>query len=267
MNIYLHELKSQRKNALIWTCVLVALAALFLFIYPSMAKDAADFKKLLSNYPAPVRAMLGIDLDYIATLPGFYSMIFSFIALCGSIQAMNLGVSVLSKETRERTADFLLVKPVSRTEIVTEKLFAAFTTILATDIIFFAASALIANAVKPAHYDFEPFFMINLTLFFLQLIFLALGVAVSVFFKKLKSVLPISLGVVFGLYMIGSLVATGKNDDAARYLSPFKYFDNTYIIRHSAYETPYLLAGAVIVVVSILVTYIVYIKKDIHAVS
>lgn len=267
MNIYLFELKSLRKSAVIWTCVLIALAALYLSIYPSMVKDAEDFKKLLSGYPATVRAMLGINLDYITSILGFYSMIFSFITLSGAIQAMNLGISILSKETRERTADFLLVKPVSRSVIVSSKLLAAFTTILATNIVFYTISSIIANIVKTADFDGNLFFMINLTLFFIQLIFLALGVVVSVFFKKLKSVLPISLGVVFGLYIVGALIATGKNEDAVRFISPFKYFDTTYIIKNASYEASYLITGAIIVVVAVVVSYIIYNKKDIHAVS
>lgn len=267
MNMFLYELKSLRKSALIWTCVLIALAALYLSIYPSIVNDAADFKKLLSGYPAPVRAMLGINLDYITSILGFYSMIFSFITLSGAIQAMNLGASILSKESRERTADFLLVKPVSRSAIVSAKLLASFTTILATNIVFFAGSAIIANSVKTADFSFKLFFMINLTLFFIQLIFLALGVVISLFFNKLKSVLPISLGVVFGLYLIGALLATGKGDDAARFISPFKYFDITYIIKNASYEASYLITGAVIVLVSVVASYIIYNKKDIHAVS
>lgn len=267
MNMYLHELKSLRKSAVIWTCVLISLAALYLSIYPGMTKDAADFKKLLGSYPAPVRAMLGINLDYITSILGFYSMIFSFITLCGAIQAMNLGVSILSKESRERTADFLLVKPVSRSAIVSAKLLAAFTTILATDIVFCAVSSVIANSVKTADFSVKLFFMINLTLFFIQLIFLAVGVVVSVFFNKLKSVLPISLGVVFGSYMIGALIATGKNDDAIRFISPFKYFDTTYIIKNAGYEVSYLIIGAVIVVAAVVISYVIYNKKDIHAVS
>ncbi|MFA6939970.1 MAG: ABC transporter permease subunit [Clostridiaceae bacterium] len=267
MNMYMHELKSLRKSAFIWACVLIALAALFLSVYPGMANDAADFKKLLSNYPAPVRAMLGINLDYITSILGFYSMIFSFIILFGAIQAMNLGVSILSKESRDRTADFLLVKPVSRSAIVTAKLLAALTAILTTDIIFYAATIIMANAVKTGDFDGKLFFMINLTLLFMQLIFLALGLAISVFFKRLKSVLPISLGVVIGLYMIGALISIGKDDDVVRFISPFKYFDITYIIKNASYETPYLAVSAVIIVVSIVTAYIIYIKKDIHAVS
>jgi ABC-2 type transport system permease protein len=80
-------------------------------------------------------------------------------------------------------------------------------------------------------------------------------------------VLTISLGVVLGLYMIGALLSTGKNDDTARFISPFKYFDITYIIKNGSYENRYLIASALIIIVSVAVTYIVYIRKDIHAVS
>lgn len=267
MNMYLHELKSMRKATLIWILAMVALAALFLSIYPGMADDAADFKKLLEGYPPAVRAMLGIDLDFVTSVLGFYSMAFSFIVLFGAIQAMNIGVSVLSKESRERTADFLLVKPVSRASIVSAKLLAGFTAILVTDVVFYAAASLIAGSVAGDDFNPKLFFMINLTMFFIQLIFLAVGMALSVFFITLRNMLPLSLGVVLGLYMIGAIAATGSGSDPARFISPFKYFDSTYIMKHSGYELPYLAAGAVITAVAIAVSYFVYTRKDIHAVS
>lgn len=267
MNMYLHELRSLRKSTILWTCALIAIAALYLSLYPGMAQDAEDFKKLLGGYPPTVRAMLGINLDYITSMLGFYSFTFSFIALCGAIQGMNLGISVLSKETRERTADFLLVKPVSRMSVVTAKLLASFTAVAVTDIVFFGASFAIANAVKTADFSGKLFFMVNLTLLFLQMIFLALGAAVAVCFRRLRSVLPVSLGVVFGFYIVGALIATGENSEAARCFSPFKYFDTAYILQHSAYETSYLVTGAVIVVAAVAAAYVIYIKKDIHAVS
>jgi ABC-2 type transport system permease protein len=266
MNMYLHELRALRKSTGIWACALIALAALFLAIYPSMAGDAADFKKLLGGYPASVRAMLGINLDYITSILGFYSMVFAFITLCGAIQAMHFGASILSKESRERTADFLLVKPVSRSSIVTAKLLAACTMILATDIVFFAVTSMIAGTVATAAYSKNLFFLINLTLLFLQLIFLAIGLILSVFFIKLKNVLPLSLGVVFGFYMIGALAAAGSEGGAARYISPFKYFDSIYIMENAGYELQYMIAGAIITAVAVAVSYRVYIRKDIHAV-
>lgn len=266
MNMYLHELKSLRKSTIIWACALIALAVIYFSVYKGVVKDATDFKNLLGGYPASIRAMLGISLDNITTILGFYSMIFSFVTLCGAIQAMNYGVSILSKETRERTADFLLVKPVSRAAIVISKLSATLTMLFVTNVLYYAGASIAANSVKTSDYNSKLFFMISLTLFFIQIIFLAIGVVVSVIIPKVKTVLPASLGVVFGLYILGAIITTDENN-AARFISPFKYFNIPYIINNASYETPYLIFGAVIVVVSIAASYIIYLKKDIHAVS
>lgn len=267
MNIYIHELKSLKKSTIIWTVVLAALALMYFSMYPSITSDAEDFKKILAGYPPTVRAMLGINLDYITSVIGYYSMIISIILICAAIQAMNLGLSILSKESRERTADFLLVKPVSRFSIVSAKVLAALTALIATNVVYGILSFGMANIFKTSDFSGKLFFMMNLTIFFIQLMFFAIGLVISVFFNKLKSVLPISLGVVFGSYMLGAILASGKDSEAARFLSPFKYFDNNYIIKNERYETSYLIGALVIVVVSITASYFIYIKKDIHAVS
>lgn len=265
--MYLHELKSLRKSTIIWAIVIVALAALFLSMYPNIANDADNYKKLLGGFPAPVRAMLGVNLDYVSSILGFYSLVFSFITLCGAIQGMIFGTSALSKESRERTADFLLVKPVSRSSIVTAKLLASLTMILAIDVVFYAGLTLLVGLVNTKNYDGNTFFLINLTLLFIQLIFFALGMVVSVFFSKLKAVMPLSLGIVLGFYLIGALINGSGKEDVFRYVSPFSYFNANYIIKHANYEASYLIISAIFVIAAIAVSYVVYNKKDIRAVS
>lgn len=266
MNMFLYEVKALRKSTITWTLSILALAALYLSLYQSIAKDAQDFKTLLGSYPPAIRAVLGINLDYITSLLGFYAFIFSFIIICGAIQAMNLGLSILSKEARERTADFLLVKPVSRSSIVSAKLLAALTSLVITNILFITLTVLIANLTN-TDFSLKLFIMINLSMFFVQIIFAAIGMVISVFFKKIKTVLPLSLGVVFGFYFIGAFLVTDNSDKVERMLSPFKYFDVIYIIDHASYEAFYMILGGAIVVISIVASYIIYNKKDIHAVS
>jgi len=266
MNMYLHELKSLRKSTIIWVCAMITIALMYLSLYPAIYRDGAHFKDMLAGYPASIRAMLGVTVDSVTSLLGFYSMILAFVVLCGGVQAMNLGMTILSKETRERTAEFLLVKPVSRTAVVTAKVLAALTVLLVTDVVYYAVASAIAFMVRQSSYSGGLFFMINVTILFVQLIFFAIGAVVSVFFDRLRSVLPVSLGTVFGCYIIGALIAAGK-DDWARFISPFRYFDYPSIIGSSRYETPYLITGAVIVVVSIVTCYFVYARKDIHAIS
>ncbi|MFZ3373601.1 MAG: ABC transporter permease subunit, partial [Desulfitobacteriaceae bacterium] len=118
--------------------------------------------------------------------------------MCGSIQAMNLGISILSKEVREKTADFLLTKPVSRCKIITAKLLSTLTSLVITDVIYLIITLIMLSLIQSGAYNLKIFLMISVTLFFVQLLFLSLGVIVSVVVPKIRSVLPISLGTVFG---------------------------------------------------------------------
>jgi ABC-2 type transport system permease protein len=177
---------------------------------------------------------------------------------------MNLGVSIISKEVRDKTADFLLTKPVSRKEILTNKILAALASLVLTNLIYLAITIATAFAVA-SDFSFKKFFMISITLFFVQLMFASLGVIVSVLAGKIKSVISISLSTVFGFFIV-SMLGSVIGDKAVRYISPFKYFDLEYIVKNAAYETNFILIGIIFVIVSIGASYIVYVKKDIHAV-
>jgi ABC-2 type transport system permease protein len=265
MNIFVHEWKAYRKSTIIWTISLVAVIMLFMSFYPAFSKDTAAFNKIMENYPPAIRKAFGLNFGNFMTILGFYCFPLSFITVCGAVQAMNLGTSIVNKEVREKTADFLLTKPVTRTKVLTAKMLSAFASIVITNIFFIAAASIMAFQVKTDDFSYKIFFMLSLTLFFVQLIFLALGFIISVMATKMKSVLSVSLGVVFGLYFLGMFSDT-TGEKAKRYFSPFKYFDNTYIINHASFESSFLIAGAVIIIIAICSSYFVYNKKDIHAV-
>jgi ABC-2 type transport system permease protein len=265
MNMFLHELKAIRKSTLFWTCSLVAIMSLFLAMFPGLSRDAEDFKQLLAGYPEGIRHALGMSLETITTLIGFYTFAFTYIIVASSIQAMNLGTSILSKEMREKTADFLLTKPVTRAQIMTAKVLAAITSLMITQAVYLIASSVIALSMKDASFDLGTFLLISLTAFFVQLIFLSIGHLLSVLIPKIRSVLSISLGTVISFFMI-NLFGSTVGDKAIRFMTPFKYYDISYIRLHSTYESFYILAELVFLVAIFLTSYVIYLKKDIHAV-
>lgn len=264
MNVYFHELKAYRKSIVLWSFSIAFLSGIYILVFTRLGNDIKAFQEVLGNLPEVVRKALSIYVDGISNLVGFYSIIFVYIVLCGAIQGMNLGVAILSKETREKTADFLMTKPISRRNVFISKLLAAFTGLVITNAIFLILIFLLSLTV---HSDFsmKAFLMINVTLLFVQLMFFALGVLFSVLIGKIKSVISISLSTVFTFFIIGSLGSI-IGDQAARYLSPFKYFDTQYIMTYSAYEVSYIVVGLLFIIASIAASYLVYIKKDIHSV-
>lgn len=264
MNIFLHELKAYRKSVIIWACSMAALAVMFIFIFSSAAGDLESVKNVMKSMPEAARKVLGIYVDSISTLEGFYSFVFVYVLLCGAIQAMNIGTSIISKEVRDKTADFLLTKPVKRDRILTFKLLAALSSLVITNIIYVIVTVSMTFTVK-SEFNMTIFLLISITLLFVQLMFMSLGVLISVIAGKIKSVTSISLSTVFGFFIIGALGSI-LGDRAVGYISPFKYFDTAYIINHSAYETSFLIAGIIFVIAAITASYVIYIKKDIHAV-
>jgi len=161
MNIFWHELRSNRTSLLIWSASLALLVILFLNLYPSFTKDIDASQKILANLPLALREALGISLGNFFTIFGFYSYLFTFVTLAGGIQAMNLGAGIISKENSGKTADFLLAKPVGRSMVVTQKLLAALTMLVVTNIIFAITAFATATSVSTKGFDTMTFLLIT----------------------------------------------------------------------------------------------------------
>ncbi|MCA1032425.1 ABC transporter permease [Bacillus timonensis] len=265
MNMYLHELKSYRQSTMIWTMSLIGLVAIFFSMYPSISNDAANFKQFLQGIPEELRKAIGLSIDSFTSILGFFSYGFVYIKLCGSIQAMNLGTSIVSKETRDKTADFLLTKPISRHQIITSKLLASLTSLIITNILFVSATVLLSQIIMTSEFEIKTLTLLALSLFFLQLIFLGIGILAGVIFPKIKSVISVSLGTVFTFFIL-SMISSTFEDALLRYLTPFNYFEPTFIIKNNQYELPFLIVSICILIISISASYSIYRKKDVHTI-
>jgi len=264
MNIYLQELKFYRRSTIIWMLVFAVGIFCYLSLFTAFTSDVTATMKLLENFPPAVRAALGIRLETFFTIFGFFGYMLTYLWLVGAIQAMNLGMGILSKEITGKTADFLLSKPVSRFKVLTSKLLAALTLLVATNIIFVIASYFSALVYSKVSFNTGSFVLIASTMFIIQLFFLALGYLISVIVPKIRSVLAFSLPTVFGFFIVG-LLDSVLGLDMIRYITPFKYFDTQYIFDHGIYEWKYIIIESVVVAVCIVATYVIYLRKDIQA--
>ncbi|MBM7571111.1 ABC transporter permease subunit [Aquibacillus albus] len=265
MNMFWHEMKANQRSSLLWTLTLMVLISVFFSMFPTFSKEVDSLRKALEGFPDALLRSLNFDVNNFSSILGFYAYVFAYISLCGAIQASSLGIGILSKETREKTADFLLTKPVTRQQVITAKLCAAFSSILLTNIGFIVAATTMAHIVKNNPLNETIFFMISISLFFIQLIFLAVGALAATIISKIKSVLPYSLAIVF-LFFIISMFASSTGDDKLRYLTPFQYFDALSIIKQEGYDLTFVLLSIVVIACSLTASYVLYLKKDIHAV-
>ncbi|MFA6808663.1 MAG: ABC transporter permease subunit [Eubacteriales bacterium] len=265
MNVFLHELKAHRKSTIIWTLSLAGMIIIFFSLFPAFSKDIEQVKNMMEGFPEAIRSGMGISLNNLGSILGYYAFPFTFILLIGAIQAMSLGTSIVSKEIRDNTADFLLTKPITRVKILTAKILSIITSLAITNILYLLVATIIAYSVKNGDFSLNLFIMISFSLFLVQLIFMSLGIIFSVLLPRIKSVIPISLATVFAFYFL-SFLSTNTADDKLQYFTPFKYFDPVHIVETGSYELPFLLITVIVITVSITVSYLIYIRKDIHTV-
>lgn len=265
MNVFLRELSAYRKSTIIWMVSMAGMVALFMLgMFPAFMQDVAASKELINGLPEAVRAAFSIAVDTFFTVFGFYAYFLSFAMVAGAVQAMNIGAGVIAKEFSGKTADFLLSKPVPRARVITAKLAAALVSLVLTSGVFALAGYLAALGASEEPFSAKTFFLLSMMLLLVQLFFWALGALLAVLVPKIKTVIALTLPTVFAFYIIGTLGEIVGNVDV-RWLTPFKFFDPTYIIQNDALEGGYLLLELAFVAVFLVATYVIFMKKNIRA--
>ncbi len=265
MNIFRFELKSNLRSTIIWIAVLCLVAWGFMMIYPNFLADSAGIIKLINNYPPELLKAIGFVPDQFFSVLGFYTFVLVYIELIAAMQAMVLGLATSGREIRTRTSDFVLTKPVKRWEILGAKSLAILTILIVTNLCLMLVSYISISQVADRSFSLTALVMVNISTFLLQLVFAAIGILLGVTFRKLRSVAPVSLSIVFGFFVVNML--KGIFDDAwIRYFSPFQFFEKYLIITSKSFETPFLLYTIFVIIGMTLMSFVYYSIKDIHAV-
>jgi len=266
-NIYRHEFRTRLKSVVIWSLSLTFLVVFFFSMFPVFADQTALMNEVLARYPAELRAAFGLDKIDLSTVLGFYSFVFLFAQLCLAIQASNYGFGLVSIEESELTADFLLSKPVSRTQVLTSKLLAVLTSLTITNLVVWVISIISILLFREGR-EYEPgtLFLLLLSIVIFQLFFLSIGLVVSLLVKRVRSVTPYGLGLGFGMYVLNGFSGV-FGDVKLELITPFKHFDAASIVKNGAYDTPLVLLNVAVTLVSLAVSYWLYIRRDIPAVS
>jgi len=265
--IYRYELRQRWSSVGVWAGSLAGLLLTFMALFPSFSADMAVINQIMENFPPEFKAMFGLNALNFATLEGYFGFCFVLCQLCLAIQAANYGLSLVSVEEAELTADFLLTRPLSRPTILTSKLLATLTSLLVTQIILWAVSlASIAMFKGEVHYEPRAIFLLLGSGLIFQLIFFSVGLLLSLLVRRMHSVTPWSLGLAFGTYVISAFSGI-LGDVKLEYLSPFKHFDPGQIIRDMHYDMRLVLLDGLLVVLAISVSYWLYQKRDITSPS
>lgn len=150
---------------------------------------------------------------------------------------------------------------------MTSKLLAALTSLTITNLVVWAVSFVslaLFSGGRP--YAIGTLVLVLVSIVIFQLFFLVVGLVISLLVKRVRSVTPYSLGLGFGMYVLSAFSAV-LAEAKLEYITPFKHLDPAYIIRTMALDTPLVLANGAVSLIALALSYILYVRRDIHAAS
>jgi len=95
-----------------------------------------------------------------------------------------------------------------------------------------------------------------------QLFFFTVGLVVSLMMRKVRNVTPLSMALSFGMYVLsafGGLVGDVKLEN----ITPFKHFESAYVINNGHFNTSLVMLSAVVIIISVIGSYILYARRNI----
>ena len=259
MTLLFHELKQGKVSLIIWSAVLSFMLAVCVIIYPEMSGQMDEASEMLSNMGSFSEAF-GMDQINFGEFIGYFGIeCGNVLGLGGAVFAAILGCSVIAKEEKEKTAEFLLTHPIRRSTVLTQKLLSVTlqTVImnLAVMLVTLASVLLIGEEVN------TKIILIFLSYLLMQLQVLFVSFCISSF--SIRGGLGIGIGVSIGSYFVNILSNLTDELEMLKYITPFAYTDSGYIIENNSLDIKYILIGACICAAAIAVSYIKYSKKDI----
>ncbi len=265
MNIYLREMRANFKALLFWCLGILAMVGGGMGKYSGFkASDKSAFE-ILEKLPKPVLALFGMNGIDASTASGFYAVIYFLMLIMAAIHAAMLGAGIISKEERDKTSEFLFVKPISRVSVISSKVLAALTIVslfnIATLVISLAFAAQVASEEVSLPQDI---FVLMVAMLIVQIMFLFIGTSFAAIWKKPDASAGAATSLMLGTYVLSAFIDISDHFNFLKYLTPFKYFEAKTLIDGGSFEPVFLILSALIIGVSIGVTYLFFPKRDLY---
>ena len=261
MNIFLRELTANRKSLIIWS-VIVALFVLVGISKFSAYYNNPDMLKLLDSLPQAALDILDVNAFNLTTLSGFFGIMFTYFALMLGIAAVMWGSEIISKEERDKTVEFSLTLPVTRSRVVTAKSLAALVNCAVLLIVTWVFSLLSASRYQPDTAFFKFLALCMAAIFIIQVIFLSVGLLLGCAMKRYKLAGAAAVSILLTTYFLSVISVLNKNLDFLKYLSPFKYFDPAILLHQSRFDFAFVALSVAVVAACMTGAYLTYSRRD-----
>ena len=263
-NLLTKDLQRNLKAFLGWSFAAVIFIGITVGIYSSMRENMSMITALYATLPESIMEALNFGEDQWNTMLGFYSTYFVYyVPIMGGIFAYHLGERLLAIEEQNKTAEFLLSRPLSRNTIVASKLIVYSFYIKGFNILVYLMGLISCGLASEWDYSTLNYTILHVYGVMFCLFIGYLGFFISVIMKKAKSSLMIGIGIVMGSYVFDMVIRITDQVQFLSYLTPFKYMRIDVISPDYKLEVWRILVLFFASVILLTLSFLRYRRKDI----
>jgi ABC-2 type transport system permease protein len=263
-NLLIKDLQRNLKAFLGWSFAAIIFIGITLGIYSSMRESMSMITALYATLPEAIMEALNFGEDQWNTMLGFYTTYFVYyVPLLGGIYAYHLGGKLLAIEEQNKTAEFLLSRPISRNSIVASKLLVYSFYIIGFNILVYLMGLISCGLASDWDYSILNYSILHVygVMFCLFIGFLGFFIAVGM--KKAHLNMIAGIGIVMGSYIFDMVIRITDKVQFLSYMTPFKYIRIDVISPDYKLEAWRILVLFVASVILASLSFLLYRRKDI----
>ena len=261
--MFKRELKINLKSFIIWTSILIGLFLVVFLIYPSIINSAnmEMIDEMMKIFPEEMLKAFNMDISTIDSAFGWLKTEgFVFVLLITGVYSGILGSNILLKEESDKTIEYLNSVPVTRKNIVLNKILCGLFYIILM-IVIIGIFNFIGLSLS-GEFDRKSYILLSITPLFSSIVIFAICLFLSTFTHKTKKTFGISLGIVFVSYFLNVISEIGESTEFLKYISIFTLADIRNVILNVSINPILVVLSTGITIVFMILTMICYEKKE-----
>lgn len=261
--MFKREMKINFKSFIIWTLILLGLFLLVFLVYPSIS--SSDNIKYLNDamemFPEELLKAFNMDISSLDTAFGWLKTEgFVLLLLITGVYSSILASNILLKEESDKTIEYLNSLPVTRTNIVLNKILSGLIYIIL--MILIVSIFNYVGLSLSGDFDKKTYILLSITPLFSSLVIYSLCIFLSTFFHKTKKTFGISIGVVFASYFLNILSELSSTTEFLKCFSIFTLADVRNVIVNASINPLMLCLTLLITIIFLSLTIIHYNRKE-----
>ena len=261
--MFKRELKINLKSFIIWTSILIGLFLVVFLVYPSIvnSENMEMMDEMMKMFPEEMLKAFNMDISTIDSAFGWLKTEgFVFVLLITGVYSGILGSNILLKEESDKTIEYLNSVPVTRKNIVVNKILCGLLYIILMIAIIGIFNFIVLSL--SGEFDRKSYMLLSITPLFSSIVIFAVCLFLSTFTHKTKKTLGISLGIVFASYFLNVISEMGESTEFLKYISIFTLADIRNVIVNVSINPLMVILAIGITAIFMILTIIRYDKKE-----